>query len=427
MLVDYIKKKTNNKLIIRKVMAFIYHYFFFFLSRLFFKRIICDYPMKCVNDYFPIEMINCESYFGYYDKIPMNNNSLLLINVSSGKTNKLMNNNEKNYLLLLDLKKEEDNVLDKIKVSAYNWQQGSRAEWLSDDLFIFNDFCNEKYISNVYSVIKKSVIKKFDYPVQDSYKLEYFLSINYRRLQRLNPEYGYYNLEMMSDDELNDLENDGIWKIDYISGNSELLLSIRDVLNFYPNKYCINKAFHAVNHIMISPNGKYFIFIHRFYVLNERFDRLILSDKYGGLISVLADNKTVSHCCWVDDNTVLGYIKGNDNIDSFYLIDIISGKRVKLNFSSNYLYGDGHPSLCGDFIVSDSYPNKYWFQYLYIFNPKNTSKIDVLGRFLYSIKYQKECRCDLHPRAMPSKGYVFFDSTCEGKRKMYYIDINVNK
>lgn len=71
-----------------------------------------------------------------------------------------------------------------IPVSAYNWQQGCRAHWLTDDLFIFNDFDSDSndYVARVFSVATQEEVKRFPLAVQDSFGLSYFISLNYRRL-----------------------------------------------------------------------------------------------------------------------------------------------------------------------------------------------------------------------------------------------------
>src|SRR5690606_4941071 len=81
--------------------------------------------------------------------------------------------------------------------TAYTWQQGSRSQWLNDDLLMYNDYCvaQKSWVSNVFSLSNKNIVKTFNYPVQDSYSTEYFVSINYKRLQKVTEDYGYNNQE----------------------------------------------------------------------------------------------------------------------------------------------------------------------------------------------------------------------------------------
>lgn len=418
-IVRIIKRLLDEKPVLRRYAALFYHYMCFFIGRFFIKNMKI-YPLICVNKYFPKNMICYDSFFGYYDKSPVNSKSVMLVNVTDCDTSILMQKNKFIYLSLIDLKAEK--LLMKIQTNAYNWQQGCRAQWISDELFIFNDSVKNKYISKVYSLNGMNV-KNFDYPVQDAYRLNYFLSINYKRLQKLNPEYGYYSLDEITDAELLNNFNDGIWKIDYDTGFSKLIISLEEIIRFHPNKDCLREAYHAVNHVMISPNGEKFIFIHRYYIFGERYDRLLLADNTGRLIHVLSDNRMVSHCLWIDDMSVLSYLRGDDNKDDFYLINIKSNTKTKMLLPENVKFGDGHPSLYGNNIVLDSYPNKYWYQHLYMFNFENSNSASILAKIPSNIKYQKNCRCDLHPRAVYEKKIIFFDSTFDGCRKMYYMNL----
>ena len=63
--------------------------------------------------------------------------------------------------------------------SAYNCQHGSRTQWLKDDELIYNDFRDGSYKAVVYSLNEHRELNVFDYPVQDSYQTDYFLSVNF--------------------------------------------------------------------------------------------------------------------------------------------------------------------------------------------------------------------------------------------------------
>ncbi|OKZ10657.1 MAG: hypothetical protein BHV75_09445 [Bacteroides oleiciplenus] len=323
--------------------------------------------------------------------------------------------------MLFDI--EHSRVLLDIETRTYNWQQGCRTHWLNDEFFILNDFDDiaQRYIARVYSAIQLKEIKRFNYPVQDSFGLDYFLSINYRRINTLRPDYGYRNLSKMNDIELRQLNNDGIWKIDYSEGTSLLLYSLEQIANFETENVDLN-AFHKVNHLMINKTGDKFIFIHRYLKKNVRFDRLLLADVRGNLLKVLADNEMVSHCCWLNENTIFAYLRGIDNIDSYYSIDIQTGKMTLFDNSLFRKYGDGHPSSNGRFILSDSYPDKALHQHLLLYDMKS-GEAKELGSFFHGLSYNEETRCDLHPRLSPDAKRVFFDSVCNGKRQLYYIDL----
>ena len=196
----------------------------------------------------------------------------------------------------------------------------------------------------------------------------------------MRPDYGYYNLPVLTYKELNDIENDGLWKVDINTGRSKLIVTLQDACSLEPSPV-FQKAKHKFNHVMISPDGRNMIFLHRYFIGKRRFDRLLLADTDTGVLTLLSDYGMVSHCFWTDNRTVLGYIRGPDGADAYWLIDILS-KNFKL-FPKNSLtsYGDGHPHVHGDWFVTDSYPDKARMQHLILCNWKTgeTRKLGVLS------------------------------------------------
>ena len=363
-----------------------------------------------------------ESFFGYYDKSPISRDGYVVCHLS-GYSTRQKPDAKAPVTVTVFAPGETEKPLLRIPACAYNWQQGARAHWLTDELFIFNDFDNvhSKYISCVFSIKNLQEVKQFDYPVQDSFGTDYFLSINYRRLIALRPDYGYRNLLPLSQKELTDTKNDGIWKTDYTSGESCLLYSLANICDVQ-NKAVFNKAIHKVNHLMISPSGKQFIFIHRFYTGQRRFDRLLLSDAQGNMLKVLADYGMVSHCFWADEKTILAYLRGQNGKDAYYLIDTIAGSFIHFADGALDMYGDGHPHVNGEWFITDTYPDKARMQHLLLCNRK-TGKLEELGEFFHGFDYSGETRCDLHPRFSLDGKKVFFDSVFDGTRKLYVTEL----
>lgn len=357
-----------------------------------------------------------ENFFGYYDKFPMNSKGWVISCTTDGLSKEAVKLNSCIEIILSNIITNEEINIGKSK--SYNWQQGCRAHWLNDDLVIFNDFTND-YISKVYSVSERRIIKEYDLPVQDSFDNNFFLSLNYRRLESLTIDYGYNCLPILGELELKSNDNDGIFYVDCKSSKSELLLSLNDIINCN-YKDIFKECSHSVNHIMINPNGKSFIFIHRYYKNDVRFDRLLYSDFKS--IKVLVDENMVSHCCWLDENKIIGYFRFN-NQDKYFEIDLNNDHIYENKKMSNLMLGDGHPNGNNNFIIFDSYPNKSRLQSLYKFDVSKNCTIK-LAEFFNSLNYSNECRCDLHPRSKINSQYIFFDTVFdENKRKHYYIKL----
>jgi hypothetical protein len=381
----------------------------------------------CAFDVKPVLNDEGETFFGYYDKSPISSLGQCLVNVAETKTSKLSDTNSPIQIKVIDVNKSTD---IEVSTSAYNWQQGARAQLVSDDIFLYNDFDKEKqhYIAKAYSIKQRAIIKSFDYPVQDSFRDEYFLSINYQRIFALQAEYGYRCLPALKEQELSDITSDGIWHVDYKTGESKLLYSIEEVCQLH-NDSAFAKASHSINHVMISPDGSKCILIHRYYLGRRRYDRLILASIHEHQLKVLAENGMVSHCFWIDEKTILGYLRGHEKKDAYWLIDIDNGTFRRLPNNALDGYGDGHPHVSrirdnGDWFVTDTYPDKARMQHLLLCNWK-TGEVKELGQFFHGFKYSGETRCDLHPRFSCDGKSVFFDSVFSGKRCLYKIDLNI--
>ncbi len=165
-------------------------------------------------------------------------------------------------------------------------------------------------------------------------------------------------------------------------------------------------------------------FIHRFFIGKRRFDRLLLGEKDGATLTLLANNRMVSHCFWADNNTILGYLRGPDSKDAYWLIDVDTGEFERLPNNALEGYGDGHPHVYKDWFVTDTYPDKARMQHLLLCNWK-TGEVRELGQFFHGFQYKGETRCDLHPRFSPDGKSVYFDSVFSGVRKMYRMDVQL--
>lgn len=377
------------------------------------SQILID-SIPVINLIAPINPDN-ETFFGYYDKSPENDDGMIIYNESQRLTCKEPSPIIPMYISAV---KRED-IINISSTLCYNWQQGCRAQWINSNKICYNYFDGEGYKCVVHDIKNKDNNRVYKYPVQDSFGESYFLSINYCRVMRLRPDYGYRNLPELNDEELKCVDNDGVIKIDYDSGDSQLVVSFSELIKISP-KETFEDAFHKVNHVMISPDGKKFIFIHRWYEKGRRHDRLLLSDF--GSLKILSDDDMVSHMCWINDSELFGYLR-HDGIDGFYFIDIDDMRFTPCDALNVLKNGDGHPSCHGEWIVVDTYPDKSRMQHLYLYN-RQTSEVHHLLEVYQSVKFYSESRCDLHPRFSSDGSRIYFDTVFTGKRRLAYIDIS---
>lgn len=342
------------------------------------------------------------SFFGYYDKPAMRNGHVLYHEVQSDSL-------DVHQEILI---KVDDEVVG--KTTSWNWQQGAMASWLSDEEIIYN-FYDQGYKAKIVN-IKTKEERILCAPIYSLSKDGTFgLSLNFTRLAKLRPDYGYFNES--TEDLVKCDEQDGLYHVDLLKNTCELLVSLKTISEVQP-KATMKDAWHKVNHVDVSPDSSKAIFLHRWYQNDVKYTRLMCLDLSTLELSVLADNDMVSHMGWIDSEHLIGYLRGKDGKDGFYYVDL-DGSQKLLNLPE--LFDDGHPTVSGHWMVCDSYPDHTCKSKLYLVNLQ-TQKLITLGKFHSYRKYQGTVRCDLHPRFNEDGHSITFDSVCDGKRHVYSLN-----
>lgn len=307
---------------------------------------------------------------------------------------------------------------------AWNWQQGARLQWLpGHDAILFNMVSDGKLIAKIHHL--SSDMEHFcPMPVQTLHPDgRHALTLNYRRLNALRPEYGYsIDVENFSLNQPND--QDGVWHFGLFDNNPKLIISISDLIKRVPRDE-MTSAQHKVNHIIYSPSGNKFVFMHRWMGPRGKFSRLYVAENpCGSEIKLLMDERMVSHYCWRDDDHLLVYGRTASDGDRYYLINVNTGQKQVVGKGILDKYGDGHPGYSPDgrWIVTDTYPDKARMRHLLLFDTHN-DQLHKVASFFAPWKFDGANRVDLHPRWCPSGRYISVDSAHEGKRKMYILDV----
>lgn len=360
-----------------------------------------------------------ESFFGYYDKSPSNGSNLILCHETDIDTSKPVDCTVPVKICLYS--RDFSSLLWSTQSYAYNWQQGARLHWLTDDLFIFNDFDHVRmaYISKVFSVSKMAYKMQLDLPVQDSFKDQYIISIDYQRLSAADPDYGYSNIVYGPNTNFGASTSEGIWYVSLATGDKKLLLTYQDLFGIAFKSY-FESAFHCINHVSISPCGLRFVFVHRLRISDMRLDRLFSYDLATGDLTLLSDHGLVSHYAWIDTRRLLSFQKGPDGRVCYWYIDVFSGRYSSVDCLSNF--PDGHPTIRENLVAFDTYPDRSRMQALYLLDTTDSS-VRLVGEFFHGFDYSGCCRCDLHPRFGASRSEIFIDSVYSGKRRLYKLVI----
>src|SRR5690625_1917073 len=147
------------------------------------------------------------------------------------------------------------------------------------------------------------------------------LSLDFSRLHRLRPGYGYSNKE---DRNLGKCRNSPcIWKIDLANGDIKPLLKYSDFANFEPRTEMQN-AEHKVNHIMLNPSRDRFMVLHRWINGSKRYTRLVTINSDGTDMYNLSDDDMTSHCFWKNDKEIIAFAHKKDKGNGYYLMKDMS-------------------------------------------------------------------------------------------------------
>ena len=363
-----------------------------------------------------------EYFYGYYDKSPWDSDDRYMICVRVQQAYKSVAPKEPGTVCLVDT--AENNRLIEIGTThSWNVQQSCMAQWLGPDYkshIIYNDFRNGAYCSVIFNVDNMKEEKVLPIPVYDvSRDGTLALSLDFNRLHRMRPGYGYSNMPdktkgILCPDEC------CIWKMEVPSGKTTELYKYTDFASFEPDG-TMNGAEHKVNHLMISPNGKRFMVLHRWFDKGRKHTRLVTASTNGSDMYNLSDDVFVSHCFWKNDNEILSFLRKKDTGDHYYLM------RDKTHDYKMYwpeLNTDGHCSYSpdGKYIITDTYPNRKRIASVFLCT-EDDNKSRRIARVFSPFKYDNDCRCDLHPRWNRESNKICIDSVHEGKRGLYVIPV----
>jgi len=361
---------------------------------------------------------NNDAFFGYYDKSPWSyDGKYYLVHIFNKKFK------DRVKIFVYNCEKDSLNIID--ETPAFNIQQGAMLRWLDKKNYycIYNTLKDECLVAKIRDIISGKEIKTIPMPIQTvNHEGIEALVINYKRLYKIRPEYGYnINVKNFSSDM--PYEKDGIWRINFNTGKSKLIITLADLISLDYNK-TMDKSQHKINHIIYSPLGKRFIFMHRWIGPYGKFSRLYTVNSDGSGLYCLLDNRIVSHYCWLDNKHLIVWGRKNNLGNKYYLLLDKSNKSHVIGNGVLDAYGDGHPSISPDkkWLITDTYPDKGRIRELILFNLITKNKI-IVGKFFAPWMYDGSYRCDLHPRWSPDGSKISIDSTHEGFRNSYIIDV----
>ena len=370
---------------------------------------------------------NHEYFFGYYDKSPWDISGRYMICMRARDTWSEPDPDDTADILLIDSEGEQK-VLNIATTHTWNVQQGCMAQWLGPEFktkIIYNDLREGNYCSIVFDIETKEerVLPLPVYTVSSDGKTA--LSLDFSRLHNLRPGYGYSALpEKTKGVALPD--ETCIWKMDVETGEVVELLKYTDFARFQPRPEMLeNGSVHKVNHLMLSPNGKRFMVLYRWFIGQRKYTRLITCNVDGSDMYLLSDDDMVSHCYWKDDEHIIAFENKYGEGTGYYLM---KDKTQEYTHLWPQLSNDGHPSYCPtdkSLVVLDTYPDRARIQEVKVARDTDVEgkDIKVLARVFAPFKYDNDTRCDLHPRWSRDGKKICFDACFEGHRGLYIVNL----
>jgi len=368
-------------------------------------------------------------WFGYYDKLQFDPTGRYVLGMEVPFEHRSPTADDVIKIGMVDLQ-DGNRWIQLGQSSAWNWQQGCMLQWLpgSESTVIWNDREGDRYVCRILDVKAKETrtIPHAIYSVSPDGEIA--VTADFRRIAEVRPGYGYSGVPDPHRDELAPAEV-GIFRIDMRTGESKLIISLKQIseTGTVPNPEPAIK--HYFNHLLFNPDGSRFIALHRWrYPSGRRLTRMITATPNGDDIRVVIPNGYASHFIWRDPAHILCQSKdllGNPNWGNFLFADREGPPLTEVG--RDVLDGSGHISYLpgNEWILNDTYPkgpNRLQTPHLY--HIKSGRRID-LGHFPLPKSYTGEWRVDTHPRHSRDGRFVCIDAVKEGEgRQLCLIDIN---
>ena len=385
-----------------------------------------------------------QHFFGYYDKLQFDPTDRYVLGLATRRIHRYVAPRDRAEIGMIDLEADDPNWIPLGQTHAWNWQQGCMLQWIprTDDQIIWNDRegdgSDARFVARILDVSTRE-IRTIDSPIftltPDGTSA---LTIDFVRLQRARPTYGYVGVHDPSEGVFAPDDN-GVFRVDLASGERRLLLSLEEIVAFGRSAGDPLNAEHYVEMIQLNPSGSRFVVFERWDAgLADTADvtgtadvtdtaetslrtRVLTADLDGSDLFVLAaGDGTLSHVAWLDDTRLTVYTSDHAGPDGYGLFEDRRGLVETLLATSR----DGHQSFFadGEWMLSDTYRDDDGVQHPFLYHLPSETLFSV-AHLLAPPEYQGKLRCDNHPRVSRDGRKVVIDSAHRRGRQMYLIDI----
>lgn len=377
-------------------------------------------------------------WFGYYDKLQFDPSGRYVLGMRVDFEHRSPRPDDVIEIGMVDTR-DGDQWITLGESRAWGWQQGCMLQFIpqSDSNIIWNDRQGDRFVSHVLNIYTREK-RTLPFPIYTlSPNGKQALSVDFERINDLRRGYGYAGIPDPNKEEIAP-DDAGIYLCDLESGARELIISLGDMMaldlpsDLDPSLVQdYQKQKHWFNHLLFSPDGQRFIFLHRWkssgksevggfgtfmYTANIQGEDLRLLDPSG----------FTSHFIWRDPEHILAWTKHASHGSAFYLfedeaMDEPEGVGIGImthNGHCTYLPGN-------EYILNDTYPvGEARQQRVYLYHIASQERIP-LGEFYSPPAYKGEWRTDTHPRYSPDGKQVVIDCPSDSLgRQLYLLDIS---
>ena len=363
-------------------------------------------------------------FFGYYAICPWDVSGRHLVCMETEFGDRDVAEEDVAGICLIDTETGELKCI--AETSAWNFQQGAMVHWLGNrPEIVYNDLVEgslKAVVLNVATGVRRVLPRPITSVSRDG---TWAACISFGRLNTTRPGYGYPGVEDPFADDPHPKE-DGLWRMDMATGACKLIASLDDVYRVSPppEKYADKPLW--MNLVIVSPDGRHVASLSRYYrergwatslftVAADGSDpRCVIPYEWGG-----------SHFDWADGERLIITTRLHGKRGGHVIFT--NGEEDHRLLAPEVLKHDGHCHVSPDgrWMVTDSYPmGQARMQHFYMLDMK-TEEVALLGRFHEPENYRGHYRCDLHPRWSRDSNRICIDSTHDGTRQVYVVELEM--
>jgi len=381
-------------------------------------------------------------WFGYYDKLQFDPFDRYVLCMAVDFEGRSPTVDDRIRIGMIDLQ-DNDRWVALGETGAWCWQQGCMLQWIPGSAreVIYNDRAGDGFCCHILDVYtgERRTIPRAVYALSPDGKTG--VGLDFARTGRLRPGYGYAGVDPSEHDPAP--EDCGIYRIDLETGGSERIITLAQMAAIPCLDYDHTDCLHWFNHLLVSPDGERFIFLHRWHAADGtgiRSTRMCTANLDGSDVRVLHDGGHFSHFIWRDCDRILAWCTPPGREPGFYLYDARTGMPGTVPkalvpgafepVGPDAMTADGHCTYLqgGEWVLNDSYPRPRKSDLrerpLYLYHPGEDRRVDI-GSFRSPLAYEGEYRCDLHPRSSRDGRLVTIDSVHGGNgRQLYLLDVS---